>query len=192
MVTAEGRPSNTGIFQLSHQDAKGEADNVELQFDRLAELAGEVAADFTRVHGARAAAAANLPAAADVGLHKFIAAVLLTDNASPALAMRRELQARIAARIERRIDPAVWAAMSKEGQLRMVRTHGGNCWRHLVNTWIGGGEKAELAWLKTECEARLAAIPEVERNRLRLQPGLGGVIRALAKFLGTGQGAYAK
>ena len=192
MVTAEGRPINTGIFQLSHQDAKGEADNVELQFDRLAELAGEVAADFTRVYGARAAAAAKLPAAADVGLHKFIAAVLLTDNASPALAMRRELQARIAARIERRIDPAVWAAMSKEGKLRMVRTHGGNCWRHLVNTWIGGGEKAELAWLKTECEARLAAIPEVERNRLRLQPGLGGVIRALAKFLGTGQGAYAK
>ena len=192
VVTAEGRPINTGIFQLSHQDAKGEADNVDLQFARLAELAGEVKADFTRAHGARAAAAAKLPDSADVGLHKFIAAVLLTDNASPALAMRREWQNRIAERIKRRVDPAVWAAWSKEEQARAVRTHGGNCWRHLVNTWIGGGEKAELAWLKTECESALESISEVERNRLRLQPGLGGVIRALAKFLGTGQGTYAK
>ena len=191
-MTQEGRSLNTGIFQLSHQDAIGEADNIELQFDRLAELAGEVAADYTRVHGEVAATAANLPAVADVGIHKFIAAVLLTDNATPALAMRREFQRRIAARIERRIGPVVFAAMPKEQQLRSVRTHGGNCWRHLVNTWIGGGEKAELAWLKTECEAALARISPEEKSRLRLQPGLGGVIRAVAKFLGTGQGAYAK
>ena len=60
--------------------------------------------------------------------------------------------------------------------------------RHLINTFIDGGEKCEKAWLEPKLKESLAKKP----NALRLSADVTALLRALAKGVGEGIALYAK
>ena len=62
------------------------------------------------------------------------------------------------------------------------------CMRHLVNTFIDGGEKSEKEYLGAKLKDSLATHPEA----LRLSADITKLFRALAKGIGEGIELYAK
>ena len=130
-----------------------------------------------------------------VGLHTLgNGGVIISDNASAALAGRREISRLVADAVKKHIGAEKFEAMPEAEQELATSTHGANCFRHLPNTWINGGEKAETAWLKESIEDSIAALglSGEEMSKARLNPGVGGIVRAVAKEFGTGDDAYAK
>ena len=150
---------------------------------------------YIKLHGDRAEAARALPAASSVGLHQLGGGgVISTDNASAALAARRAISELVEAAVKEHIGDEEWTKMTADEQSHATLTYGANCFRHLPNTWISGGEKAETVWLKESIGATIDALDmtDVEKEKARLNPGMAGVVRAAAKEFGTGQDVYAK
>ena len=182
-----------GAFRFPGQTALIEAGSVATMFDRLSEDFEMIRAEVTRLHGADACAAL-LPTSGSVGLHKCgDGCVITTDNATAALAGRREISRLVANAVETSFGSA-WAAMDDEARAAATLSYGANCFRHLPNTWLAGGEKFESAWLKTAMEASIAelAMSDEEKRKARITPGCAGLVRAIAKEFGTGEGVYAK
>ena len=65
---------------------------------------------------------------------------------------------------------------------------GTTCMRHLVNTFLDGGETAEKSWLEPILAPSLDDAP----GRLRLSADVTKMLHALAKCLGEGIGLYGK
>ena len=75
-----------------------------------------------------------------------------------------------------------------------MRVLGANCFRHLPNRWLAGGEKKETALLKSLLATSLETLglSDAEIDRARLTPGLNGVLRAASKEFGMGSNTNAK
>ena len=182
-----------GCCVVPDQTAVGEAGAVKTMFaQRAAELEAVITA-YAQRHGAAAARAA-LPASSNVGMHQMgRGGVIITDGASAAIAGRREISKLITEAVKEKFGDS-WATMSEAERDAETKTYGANCMRHLPNTWIAGGEKAELEWVKEAIGASIDELEmsDVEKEKARLTPGVGGLVRAIAKEFGTGEDVYAK
>ena len=79
-------------------------------------------------------------------------------------------------------------AFSEEKKAKLIRVIKANCLRHLTNTWLGGGVKAEKQCLKSEFEKEKANKPDF----LRDPTDLDTTMVSLSKGYSTGKDAYGK
>ena len=183
-----------GCYRIGDQTAVGEADSAELMFVRMEDRVATLRAEVERLLGAPAAAA--LPARGAVGLHKLAGGVIVSDNASAATATTRELIRRVGLDVAKNFPggPEEFAKLSDDDKAKKVRVLGVNCFRHLPNTWLAGGEKKETELLKSLLATSLESLglSEAEIDRARLTPGLNGVLRAASKEFGLGANTNAK
>ena len=183
-----------GAYQVADTTAAGEAASVSKMFARLQEDLEVVRAITTRVHGAEVALEL-LPAAGSVGLHKCGGGgVIITDNASAATAGCRAIQRDVATDVEAHLGAEQCSAMGAAVLAHAKLTYGVNCFRHLPNTWLAGGERHESAFLKGAIDGSIAQLnmSDEEKRKARISPGCAGLVRAIAKEFGTGAGVYAK
>ena len=138
-----------GCYRIGDQTAVGEADSAELMFVRMEDRVATLRTEVERLLGAPAAAA--LPARGAVGLHKLAGGVVVSDNASAATATTRELIRRVGLDVAKNFPggPEEFAKLSDDDKAKKVRVLGVNCFRHLPNTWLAGGEKKETELLKS-------------------------------------------
>jgi hypothetical protein len=183
-----------GCYRIGAQTAVGEADSAELMFTRMDGRNTTVREEVTRLLGTSAAAA--LPARGAVGLHKLAGGVIVSDNASAATATTREVIRRVGLDVAKNFPggPEEFAKLSDDDKAKKVRVLGVNCFRHLPNTWLAGGEKKETELLKSLLATSLESLglSEAEIDRARLTPGLNGVLRAASKEFGLGANTNAK
>ena len=181
-----------GCYRTGDQTAVGEADSAELMFVRMEDRAATLRAEAERLLGAPAAAA--LPARGAVGLHKLAGGVIVSDNAPAATATTREPIERAGLAVQNRIGPEEWSKLPDDEKKKQTRVLGANCFRHLPNTWLAGGEKKETELLKSLLATSLESpeLSEAEIERARLTPGLNGALRASSKEFGLGANTNAK
>ena len=183
-----------GCYRIGDQTAVGEADSAELMFVRMEDRVATLRTEVERLLGAPAAAA--LPARGAVGLHKLAGGVVVSDNASAATATTRELIRRVGLDVAKNFPggPEEFAKLSDDDKAKKVRVLGVNCFRHLPNTWLAGGEKKETELLKSLLATSLESLElsEADIERARLQPGINGILRAASKEFGLGANTNAK
>ena len=139
-------------------------------------------------HGAAATNAA-LPAESSVGMHKLKGKVGIGDNAANAQkCLRVEVSALVKEASKVHMGENAWNALPEDAQEASGKIYGANCHRHLGNTWLDGGAKAEQKMLD-------ALIPETDiaaARYLRCTTDVNKLIHAYSKGLGEGQNRYGK
>ena len=82
-----------------------------------------------------------------------------------------------------------WQKMSATEREKITKVYQTTCTRHLSNTFLDGGAKAEQKWLAGKLEASLAS---AEAQALRVSPDVTALVRAVSKDVGEGIKVYAK
>ena len=134
-------------------------------------------------------AAADIPESDRVALDRLGGGGMVSsDTCNQARALTRLIVEMVAARVEAKIGPESWAAMTKDEQQAAIRCHQGHCWNHLRNVWLDGGSSAVSAYLKIE----LAASLDKFHSTSRVGVDLNDVVRSVYKEFSDKDGAYAK
>ena len=154
----------------------------------MALVLDQLRAIHERSHGQRATDAA-LPASGSVGMHCLAGTVGIGDNAAAAQkAIRVEAAALVKQAVREHLGEDKWSSMSPDEQDEASKLYGANCHRHLGNTWIDGGAKAEMRMLDEEIPAR----DTEAAKHLRCTTDVNKLIHAYSKGLGEGQNRYGK
>ena len=178
-----------GVYETADSTAYGEALAIkEKCFDRMALCLRNLRAIYERAHGVDEADAV-LPAADSVGMHCLANTVGIADNASTAQkCIRTDTALPVNAAVREHMGEDKWKDLTSDEQDQAGKIYGANCHRHLGNTWIDGGAKAEMQLLETELPAA-----DIEATRhLRCTADVNKLIHAYSKGLGEGQNRYGK
>jgi hypothetical protein len=82
-----------------------------------------------------------------------------------------------------------WQKMSVTEREKITKVYSTTCTRHLSNTFLDGGSKAEQKWLGGKLEDSLAS---AEAQALRVSSDITALVRAVSKDVGEGIKVYAK
>ena len=148
----------------------------------------ELRAIHEKAHGTAATDAA-LPAADSVGMHNLANSTGTADNAANAQkCVRVDCQTLVTTAVREHMGEEKFDALCEEEKTLATKLYGGNCHRHLANTWIDGGAKAEMAMLD-----QVISVEDVNLARfLRCTTDINKLIHAYSKGLGEGQNRYGK
>ena len=112
------------------------------------------------------------------------------DNASAALAAQRELHKLVAEEVETLLTAdGSWQRLDLAQREAATRVYTTTCSRHLSNTFLDGGARAEQTWLSAALDASLATDGA---KALRLSADVTALVRAVSKDVGEGIKIYAK
>jgi antitoxin component HigA of HigAB toxin-antitoxin module len=121
-------------------------------------------------------------------MHKLGGSVMQSDNAPNAIKMKAEVQKYVLESYRELLGADVFDKLSKEEQAAKVKIWEATCERHLFNTYLAGGVKAELELLTAKYGSSLAELPK----ELGATLNVSKVLHAIAKAYGTGQCVYGK
>ena len=82
-----------------------------------------------------------------------------------------------------------WQMMSVTERKKIAKVYSTTCTRHLSNTFLDGGSKAEQNWLGGKLEDSLAS---AEAQALRVSSDITALVRAVSKDVGEGIKVHAK
>ena len=182
-----------GAVRTADQSADGEAALVaEHGFADKTKYLEALRARLEKIGTRADAAAAALPTAQAAAhlLSKLAQHATSTDNASAAIAAQRALAKLVATEVQALLEAdGSWPNMSADERAEVVKVYQTTCSRHLSNTFIDGGAKAEQQWLGGKLEEDLAA---PDAKALRLSADVTALVRAVSKDVGEGIKLYAK
>ena len=148
----------------------------------------ELRAIHEKAHGT-AATDAEMPALDSVGMHNLAKSTGTADNAANAQkCVRVECQALVTTAVKEHMGEEKFDALSEAERTLATKLYGGNCHRHLANTWIDGGAKSEMTMLDELIPAEHVALARF----LRCTTDVNKLIHAYSKGLGEGQNRYGK
>ena len=132
---------------------------------------------------------AVLPAAGSVGMHSLSESVGIADNAATAQkALRTDVAQLVQTAVREQMGEEAYTRLSPEEKAKTGKIYVTNCQRHLSNTFLDGGAKAEMQMLD-----EFISTADIEAAKhLRCTTDINKLIHAYSKGLGEGQNRYGK
>lgn len=119
----------------------------------------------------------NIPDVSEMDIAKLAGGMISSDNCSPAMKVKRLLEAAVQDAVKHHYTAEQWDAKSSTEQAAELLVLQGDCWNHLRNVWIKSMSGALTSRLKESLRFELETID----SRLRVGTALDGVLRAADK-----------